>query len=195
MKTIYKSKVKHIVNAYSLMPKGKLAKRILSERALRLAEHDEDKDKQTEESRYIRFCLGKEFYGIPYEAAKEIMHCVGLTKLPHAPRYIAGVVNRRGVLLTVVDLRIFLNINTVTSAINNKYIIVIAHEGMIVGILADNIEGNDAYIHSSLDDALPSESLIKSQYILGIHKGNTAITNIGVVLSDLCQQMREIHSV
>src|SRR5579872_6902626 len=94
-----------ITNAANLVPRDPLSLKILQDRADYFAQvKTEDNDKK-ESISYIRFRLGKtEFYGIPYLAAKEVMHDIKFTEVPNTPHFIAGVMNWRGILLTILDL-------------------------------------------------------------------------------------------
>lgn len=169
--------------ARDFMPDSQIALRILKERANRIAKIENTKQKM-ETTSYIRFSLGNnEHYGIPYQFAKEVMHNVKPTKLPHVPKFIAGVINRRGALLAVLDLREFFNIPF--SSDNTKTnIIIIATKHILVGIQANNIDGSDAFETDGLDSPLSIESSIKPEFILGLHKGVTAILNVEAIISD-----------
>jgi len=56
--------------------------------------------------KYLTFLLGRESYGLPVLKVREIIRVVGITPVPHMPPYIKGVINLRGKLVPVMDLRI-----------------------------------------------------------------------------------------
>ena len=56
--------------------------------------------------RYLTFLLGHEFYGLPVLRVREIIRLVEITPVPHMPPYVKGVINLRGKLVPVMDLRI-----------------------------------------------------------------------------------------
>ncbi len=169
--------------AADLMPKNKEAERVLHERANYLAIPDPDIKEKKEFVSYIRFRLGtNENYGIPYHYAKEVIQYIPPTKIPFVPDYIAGVINRRGALLPVFDLKQIFHIQA--PAAEPTHIILITDGNMTIGILASRIEGSDTYDPSMLDASLTSEDLIKPDYIVGLHQGMTAIINVDAILSD-----------
>lgn len=154
---------------------------ILSGRAQQLAKHITEQSSLDPSIPYVRFRLGKnEQYGISYQYAVEVMHHVKLTSLICVPPFIAGIINRRGFLLTIVDLKQFLfKQPRVTQT--HVYVIVVFYKNITVGILADSIEGSDHYNPALLDTPITAD---KSKYILGIDRGTTAIINVETILSD-----------
>lgn len=56
-------------------------------------------------SRFLTFQLGKEEYGVSILAVREIIGVIAITPLPRAPRYVRGVINLRGKIIPVIDLR------------------------------------------------------------------------------------------
>ncbi len=54
---------------------------------------------------YLSFFLGEEMYGIAVEGCKEVDHNKKILKIPHAPSHIEGIVNLRGDLVTILNLR------------------------------------------------------------------------------------------
>jgi len=56
--------------------------------------------------KYLTFLLGHEFYGLPVLKVREIIRLVEITPVPHMPDYVKGVINLRGKLVPVMDLRI-----------------------------------------------------------------------------------------
>ena len=171
------------MTAADLMPKNKEAARVLCERANYLARNEINNKEKAGVISYIKFRLGtNERYGIPYLYAKEVIQYVPPTKVPFVPDYIAGVINRRGGLLPVFDLKQLFHIQSTPA--EYTHIILIAYNNMTVGVLADSIEGSDTYEPSTLDASLTSEALIKPDYIVGLHQGVTAIINVKAILSE-----------
>ncbi|MEI7014222.1 chemotaxis protein CheW [Leptospira licerasiae] len=60
---------------------------------------------QEDKKQYLSFFLGTEIYGLPLEACKEVDHNKRILKVPHSPEYIEGIVNLRGDLVTILNLR------------------------------------------------------------------------------------------
>lgn len=170
--------------AYDCFPRGKLSQRILHERAEMIAKKSIDLVQKNESETYISFHLGNtEKYGIPYLFAKEVINNFTLTPVPCTPKYIAGVINRRGTLMTVIDLKNFF-FNQETHYNADACIIVVSANNMTVGILADHIEGNANYNPKTLDPPLYSENTKKAEYIIGLHQGKIALINVEIILAD-----------
>ena len=56
--------------------------------------------------KYLTFLLGNESYGLPVLKVREIIRVVEITPVPHVPPYVKGVINLRGKLVPVMDLRV-----------------------------------------------------------------------------------------
>jgi purine-binding chemotaxis protein CheW len=61
---------------------------------------------QSMAGKYLTFLLGHESYGLPVLKVREIIRVVDITPVPHVPPYVKGVINLRGKLVPVLDLRI-----------------------------------------------------------------------------------------
>ncbi len=177
--------MKHIHN---LMPKGKETRRILQERAEKIAQQVVKTARQTSEESYLCFRLGpQEHYGLPYQHLKEVMPDRCPTPLPRLPSFIAGIINRRGALLTVLNLKQLFQIQPMESV--NSSILIVSYKNMTLGILADSIEGSRSYDPSKLDAPLPSQGPLKTDYLLGLHEARIAILNIDSLLRDIQSQL------
>ena len=167
------------------MPSNVEEKAILQQRAQLIARQDIDQEEDTCEQ-YIRFKLGNtELYGVPYHYAEKILPATKITPVPCTPPIIAGVVNYRGELLTVLDLKhIF---STKQSNTSDKSWIIIVKDGAIkAGLVVDEIEDNDEYIPSKLAPSMGS-----NEFIQGVHSGTVVILNIGSILADPSLQVDE----
>lgn len=179
-------------SAAKFLPSSLDSKKILIDRASNLAQIHNNENVSNNLISYIRFRLGlKEYYGIPYNMVTEVMHRIVPTKLPNTPLYIAGIINRRGKLLTIIDLRKFFELEP-KNEIENQYIIVAKQNHTTVGILVDNIESSRMYEPTSLDAALTSSGSIKSDYIIGIHDGDTTIINISAIIAEFGKEASQI---
>src|SRR5690348_12049253 len=123
-KTITRTTI-NTLSAADFMPQDEETKRILIERAKQLAKQEINKAQEQSLTKYICFRLGqKELFGIPYENIKEVMNNVLLTQMPNVPAYVAGVINRRGALIAVLDLKKFFYSTTVDEE-KSTYIMII----------------------------------------------------------------------
>ncbi len=89
-------------------------------------------------SEFISFAIGGEQYGVDIMAVREIKEWSGCTQLPHQPDYMRGVLNLRGVMIPVIDLRCRFGQGP-TDATPMHIVIVVQVGGKTVGLLADQV--------------------------------------------------------
>lgn len=185
-----KNKQMKLPSAFHLMPSDNHSQIILEARATQLSMGTTITGEDIHVHSYVKFKLGpQEQYGIPYEYTNEIMHHVAPTHLPYAPSFVAGIINRRGSIISVLDLKQYFGMQS-SIYDNNSYIIIVTHKDIVLGILADNIEGSFTYDSSRLDPPLPSQKSLKSEHLLGLHDGKVAIINIVALFTDIQAQLR-----
>jgi purine-binding chemotaxis protein CheW len=102
------------------------------------ARPDEATSSGTASSEFISFAIGGEQYGVDIMAVREIKEWSGCTQLPHQPDYMRGVLNLRGVMIPVVDLRCRFG-EGLTDATPMHIVIVVQVGGKTVGLLADQV--------------------------------------------------------
>ena len=176
-----------ISSSMNFMPTEKSVLDIMKERAINLAKIAHEKNKNDSTIDFIHFELGQhQHYGISYRYTNEVLRNIALTKLPQTPDFIAGIINRRGVLLSVINLKKFFQLDSrMVDYTEEAYIIIVTSKNMTVGILTDQINGSDRYQPETLDASMRANSIIKPEYILGLHKGSMAILNIDAILTDI----------
>lgn len=132
------------------------------------------------EGKYLTFSLGREEYGIGILKIREIIGMMPVTAVPQAPRYVKGVVNLRGKVIPVLDLRLRFGMEEADYT-EMTCIIVVEIEGggngkVAVGIVVDsvsevlNIRGNDIE-----DPPVFGGSSADTGYILGMAKINGGV--------------------
>lgn len=180
---------KEYKRASELMPKNEASLRILQERAEQLARIDLDKHRNQGIS-YVKFRIGKnECYGISYEYVHEILQKGTLFKPPCTPDCVAGVINWRGKLITVVDLMTFFHPKQ--TRCDNEFIIVTNTNDIALGILASHVDGSETYDLVELKSPLSSVNVANPEYILGLHQSTIAILNLEKLLAGLGQEIKE----
>ncbi len=88
--------------------------------------------------RYLCFNLGAEEFALPLLSIREVIAKGDITPLPQMPPYFLGIMNLRGEVISVIDLRLKLGLKPAQS--QEASIIVIDYEGIRVGLLVDLIE-------------------------------------------------------
>lgn len=125
------------------------------------------------EGKYLTFALGKEEYGIGILKVREIIGLMEITAVPHTPQYIKGVINLRGRVIPVIDLRLKFSMPA-EEYTERTCIIVIEVQGetaaVQVGMLVDSVS---EVLNVSGQDIEPAPSFggnTETIFILGMAK-------------------------
>src|SRR5690606_21922870 len=89
------------------------------------------------QNKYVTFKLGKEYYGLPIENVISIEKPSKTTRIPNAPDYVIGLINLRGDVIPVVDLRTKLGMEK-KQVDKDSRIIIIKEKEMVVGLMVDS---------------------------------------------------------
>jgi len=176
------------------MPRDKETTLILRARTEQLASEKTEFIESRGGVEYVRFAVSNnEFYGISYQYVKEVLHNIKPTKLPRTPSFIVGVINWRGALIPIVDLKQMLHRER-TEEVDFEYGIIVRAMEMTIGMLVDEIIGSDTYQPLSLGIPLASVRAANPEYILGIHQCITGIINVETIISAARYEMeKQIH--
>src|ERR1700690_4521 len=85
----------------------------------------------------VGFKVGRETYGVPIKSLHEIVRVPEITAVPDAPEYMEGVMNLRGKIVSVIDLRKRLGEKTVDTSRRNR-ILVVEQNGRLAGLIVDS---------------------------------------------------------
>jgi purine-binding chemotaxis protein CheW len=125
------------------------------------------------EGKYLTFSLAKEEYGIGIKKIKEIIGMMPVTSVPRTPDFVKGVINLRGKVIPVIDLRLRFGMEAVEHTERTCIIVVEVQGGagkLVIGIVVDsvsevlNIKGYD------IEDTPAFGATLDTQYILGMAK-------------------------
>jgi purine-binding chemotaxis protein CheW len=97
-----------------------------------LAEHD------SHTTQFITFSVGDEEFGVDIVTVREIKGWTETTSLPNAPAFMRGVLNRRGTIVPIYDLRARFGLGH-TEATSNHVIVIVAVADKIIGVLVDAV--------------------------------------------------------
>lgn len=116
---------------------------------------------------YLTFTLGAEEYGIDILKVQEIRGYDAVTKIANAPDFIKGVINLRGVIVPIVDLRIKFKLGEVTY--DQFTVVIILNIGKrVVGIVVDGVSDVIQLNSDNLRPAPEFGSILDTRYILGL---------------------------
>lgn len=91
---------------------------------------------------YLTFCLGQEHYGVDILSVKEIRGWENPTLIPNAPDYVKGVINIRGIIIPIIDLRIQFGFSDITYTPTTVVIVLAVQSGnheRMVGFVVDAV--------------------------------------------------------
>ena len=106
---------------------------------------------------YVILCLRSEQFGIPILRSREIVRVGEITRIPEAPAHVSGVLNLRGRVLPVVELRTRLRLPIAPLTTRSRVIVVEAH-GRLFGLLVDEVSRIAKILASNIKPA-PAELL------------------------------------
>ena len=98
----------------------------------------ENNQNNSDNSQFLSFTVGEEVFGVDIMMVREIKGWTDVTRLPNSPEFLRGVMNLRGVILPIFDLRCRFGLG-LTQAESKHVIIIIALETRSIGILVDAV--------------------------------------------------------
>lgn len=128
----------------------------------------------TQYGRYLTFLLGKEVFGIEIKYVTEIVGIQKISSLPESPDYIKGIINLRGTILSVIDMRLRLKKESVPYT-DRTCIVVIDLSETPVGLIVDSVK---EVVFIDDQNIVPPPDLsagYQSRYIKGIGKSGEEI--------------------
>jgi purine-binding chemotaxis protein CheW len=126
-------------------------------------------NEELEDIQLVAFKLGDEEYGVDISQIREIIKSVEITKMPNTPDYVDGVINLRGSITTVMDLRKKLEIATKEDARNNR-IVIVELEGNTIGMMVDSVTEVLNISTGDIDTESVNTSQIEAEYFRGVGK-------------------------
>jgi purine-binding chemotaxis protein CheW len=133
---------------------------------------------QQKEGKYLTFALAHEEYGLEILKVREIIGYIDVTAVPQTPHYVRGVINLRGQVIPVVDLRAKFGMETADVTDETCIIVVeIAHTDrkFSTGIVVDRVQEVLDIPGESIEEAPQFDSSVNTSFILGMGKVGDAV--------------------
>ncbi|MEF3697216.1 chemotaxis protein CheW [Desulfolutivibrio sp.] len=131
---------------------------------------DETQKKQDAElMQLVTFSIGEEEFGVDILKVQEIIRMMEITKVPRAPDFVEGVINLRGKVIPIIDLRKRFGLSTREHDKHTR-IIVIEINNMIVGFVVDSVSEVLRIPSNTVEPPPPVVSGLESEYISGVGK-------------------------
>jgi purine-binding chemotaxis protein CheW len=140
----------------------------------------ERREASSYEGKFLTFALGKEEYGIEILRVREIIGLMEITTVPQTPDYMKGVVNLRGKVIPIIDLRLKFLMPEVEHT-QETCIIVVEVNNAQVGIIVDNVSEVTDIEGEDIEDAPNFGQEIDTKFIMGMGKTKDKI----IILLDI----------
>jgi purine-binding chemotaxis protein CheW len=144
---------------------------------------------KTQHNKFLTFMLSNEGYGIHIQKVKEINEMMSITPIPETPSYMKGIINLRGRIIPVIDLRLRFGMSTGVADSRNCIVVVeIETEGKrhATGLIVDAVSEVCEIKPEQIEENVILGAKVRSDYILGIAKLGEQVKillNIDKVLS------------
>jgi purine-binding chemotaxis protein CheW len=123
------------------------------------------RDMSTDE--FLAFTLGKEEYGIHILKVQELRGYETPTRIANAPEFIKGVVNLRGIIVPIVDMRIKFNLGTPTYD-QFTVVIILNINGRVVGMVVDSVSDVITLSPDQIKPAPEMGTALNTDYLIGL---------------------------
>lgn len=181
----WESIVKHLAENQRMLekhePSEEETKRILHQRAMELA-RELPTAQAMDTLQIIGFELGQEHYGVEARHARRVSESKSIVQLPGTPAFVAGIINDHGVLVCVINLKIFFGLAEAEKSQSGK-ILIIRHGDIELGILADRITAIETVQADTLQTSLSSLTGTRAEFLLGITRARQIILNVSNLLN------------
>ncbi|HEY5587273.1 MAG TPA: chemotaxis protein CheW [Ruminiclostridium sp.] len=128
-----------------------------------------DQDEDTQKGKFLTFSLGKEVYGIEIQYVTEIIGIQPITEVPEVPNYVKGIINLRGKIIPVIDVR--LKFRKEPMEYNDRTcVIVIDIQSVSVGMIVDSVAEVLAIPEDWIVPPPDAKTGFHNRYIKGIGK-------------------------
>ena len=124
-------------------------------------------------TQYLTFTLADEVFAVDVARVREILEMPSITKVPQVPDFMLGVINLRGCVVPVIDLRLKFGMKETAQTVNTCIIVVeVAMDGenIVLGSLADSVQEVIEMEYSQIEAAPHIGTNLKTDFIKGMGK-------------------------
>ena len=138
-------------------------------------------DTITEVRPYLTFKLGNEVLAIDVAKVREVLDFTTITKIPRTPDFMRGVINLRGSVVPVLDLRLAFQMEATGKTVNSCIIVVeveLEEERLVIGALADSVEEVAELEPDQIQPAPSIGTSVRTDFIRGMGKRDSGFLMI-----------------
>ena len=146
----------------------------------------------TRDGKYLTFALGREEYGLEILKVREIIGYMEITSVPQMPHYVKGVINLRGQVIPVVDLRAKFGMETAETTDQTCIIVVdIAQAGRRcnTGIVVDHVQEVLDISGEDIEESPEFGTSVSTDFILGMAKVGDSVKILLDIDKVLCGEL------
>ncbi|MGB4599177.1 MAG: chemotaxis protein CheW [Trichlorobacter sp.] len=153
----------------------------------------------TETVQYLTFQLDDEVFALDVAKVREILEITSITKIPQTPDFMRGVINLRGSVVPVIDMRLKFGMSATEQTVNTCIIVVevtLEGETTVLGALADSVQEVVEMEPEQIEPAPHIGTRLNTNFIKGMgkHEGNfVMILDIDKVFSE--EEISAVHGV
>ncbi len=158
----------------------------------------------TEPVQVVEFRLGREHFAIDLFDVREVVEYTRITRLPNAPSYIRGIIDLRGEITTIIDIKDLLNIRGNEGAEETDSRIIVLDEAITshkTGIMVDDVLSVSTFTRDQVDQGAASVSM-GSSHIVGIIRKSSRVKErdvtelvIWIDIRRILKEIREVYTV
>lgn len=127
--------------------------------------------------RYLCFSLGREKFAMPLLQVKEVIANTETTSIPQSPSYFKGIMNLRGQVISVIDLRSKLKIGKAESTAETT-IVILDVEGLFLGVVVDSVNAVTEFTDAMISETPVRDTTMNIGYITGVARDEESLTLI-----------------
>ncbi len=158
-------------------------KRIFQDRARALAEEFQGEADGRQRIDVVEIKLAHERYAVESLYVREVLPLKDVTPLPGTPAFVRGLLNVRGQILSVIDLRVLFDLPCELTTMATK-VIILRSDDMEVGVVADAVVEAHSIPLDEIHSALPTMTGIRGRHLRGIVGGDMVILDAAKLLAD-----------
>ena len=121
----------------------------------------------TRSNEYLAFKLGQEEYGIDILKVQEIRGYESVTRIANAPEFIKGVINLRGIIVPIVDMRLKFDLGEPTYD-QFTVVIILSIAGRVVGMVVDSVSDVTTLEPEQIKPAPEMGTVLNTDYLIGL---------------------------
>lgn len=129
----------------------------------------------TETIQYLTFTLSGEKYAIEVSKVKEVLELTAITRVPKTPTFMKGVINLRGSVVPVIDLRLKFGMQAADNTVDTCIIVLeinLDEETIVIGAVADSVQEVIDLLPENIEPAPKIGTRLNTDFIYGMGKYN-----------------------